>query len=172
MEWEAIVQRTLRWVQPRVFRRAYELLAGEQPVGSLQFEKAFSSLATAKLASWEWRFEREGMWSRRFRVRQPGSKDNVAVFQHDWRGNGVLTLADGGRVAWKRQNFWGTEWAFLTPSEQAMVSFKNEFGLKMAARVMIRRPYAERPETPLLVALGMYLAVLRRRKRRRHAAAS
>jgi len=170
MEWEAISQRTVRWVQPKVFRRAYELRAGEQPVGSLQFEKTLSSLATAKLAAWEWGFEREGLWSRRLRVCQAGSKGNLAVFQSDWRGNGVLTLADGGSVAWKRQNFWGTEWAFLTPSGQAMVGFKREVGLKMAARVTLRRAYADRPETPLLMALGWYLIVLRRRKRQRHAA--
>jgi hypothetical protein len=170
MEWEAISQRTLRWVQPRAFHHIYELRAGEQPVGSLQFERDFSSAATAKLAAWVWNFEREGFWSQRIRVRQADSTSDLAEFRQDWRGNGVLTLADGSSVAWKCQNFWGSEWAFLTPSDQVMVGFKNESGLKLTARVALRYDYVGRAETPLLVALGCYLLVLRRRKRQQHAA--
>jgi len=170
MEWEAISQRTLRWVQPSAFHHVYELRAGEQPVGSLEFEKAFNPQATAKLAAWEWNFEREGFWSQRIHVSQAGSTGSLAEFRQDWRGTGVLTLADGESVAWKRQNFWGSEWAFLTPSDQMMVGFKSEFGLKLTARVALRYDYVGRAETPLLVALGCYLLVLRRRKRRRHSA--
>ena len=168
MEWEEIRQRTLRWVQPKVFHRVYELRAGEQPVGSLEFEKAFSSNATAKLAGWTWSFEREGFLGRQFRVIQAGTTGSFAVFQQDWRSNGELTMADGSKVAWKRQNFWGTDWVFLTASEQRMVGFKDAFSLKLAAQVKLRYDYVDRPEMPLLVALGCYLLVLHRRKRQRH----
>ena len=42
-----------------------------------------------------------------------------------------------------------------------MVSFKHEMSLKQGAGVAIASSYAERPEIPLLLALGWYLMVLR-----------
>ncbi len=45
----------LHWVQPMTFERHFELRAEDHLLGSLRFETAFGTLATAELApGWRW----------------------------------------------------------------------------------------------------------------------
>jgi len=160
MDWRHMVEKGLRWTQPSAFRREFTLLAGDQQVGTLRFEKAFGSLATADLAGQRWTLKREGFWQPRVNVRQPGSAANLAVFRANWSGGGTLEFPDGRRYGWKCLNFWGSQWGFLSPDESPMLTFKHDGVFKTEARAEHEPSSRTLPEAPLLVALGWYLMVL------------
>jgi hypothetical protein len=95
-------------------------------------------------------------------VRNPGADASVAVFQSNWLGSGSLTLADGTRADWRKKNFWGTEWAFQTPSESRLVTFLSDHGFRVKMGVKVE-PSGERlADVALLIGLGFYLVMLRR----------
>jgi hypothetical protein len=158
------VGQNLTWIQPARTQQAFELHAGDVVVATLRFGRA--SPAIGEGDGHRWTFTREGFWHPRVRVRLPGSDDNVATFQASWSGGGSLQLSD--RVQrFRAANFWHSQWDWQDGDKHSLVRFKSHRGLlKMEGQVEIEPGAAGVPELPLIVVLGWYLLVWRRRRRR------
>ena len=52
----------LTWTQPKALKQAFELRAGEDVVGTLEFRNSFGSFATGESADGRWTFKRQGFF--------------------------------------------------------------------------------------------------------------
>jgi hypothetical protein len=157
-----IAPATLHWVQLRAIKHEFELLSGDELCGTLRWEKAFGSLASATSDDGQWTFKRVGFLNPRVTVRQPGSDLDIAIFKPGWTGSGVLEFPSGRRFQWEHKDFWRLEWTFQEASQE-LLRFKSKAGsLKMKVGVDLSPSVKNLPEASLLASLGMYLLVLMR----------
>ena len=149
----------LVWVQPARMKQDFELQAGDEVVGSLNWQRA--SLAAGETADQSWTFKREGFLHPQVTVRVPGSDDNVALFHPRWAGGGTLDLQQGKQLRFVAANFWHSQWDWLDAQKTPLVHFKSRQGLlKVEGQVEIETEAIQSPELPLLVVLGWYLLIL------------
>lgn len=163
----AIANQFLRWTQPALLKREYELRAGDEVVATLRWQKTFGSLALAETANGTWTFKRSGFLRPKVMVRVPGSETEVATFKPGWGGEGTLRFSDGRYYQWQHTNFWRSDWFFSDQGGEPLVHFKAEFEasaavilFKHAAEVKFEPTAASVPDLSLLTALGWYLMVL------------
>jgi hypothetical protein len=158
----------LEWTQPRAFDRYFELRAGDELVGTLQWEGMLSSLATARTAHGGWTLEQPGILNQRVEVRELHSDSLVATFTPKLMGNGILAFDDGHELEWEPTNFWATNWSFFDGADQPSVSLQE--GVEGARwRDMFKTQFTvtvdgeewTSPHQVLLAALGLYLIILR-----------
>ena len=155
-----VIHADLRWVQPHVFDRAYELRHGDELIATLAFRSAFGSFAAAASADGSWTFKRVGFWQARATVRVEGGTDNLAVFEHDtWSGGGTLTLA-GGRPIRVTTNFWQSKIEFLTDDDAVLFRYLTEGFLRQESQLEVMPPLLRMPEMPWLILFGWYLVVM------------
>jgi hypothetical protein len=156
-----LVGRALHWMQPSVLKREFELLCGNEVVGTLRWQKAFGSLALAEGADGAWTFKRSGFLRPKVTVRPAGSETEAAVFKPSWGGEGTLSFSDGRCYQWHHTSFWHSEWAFTNEAGEPLVHFKPDFALfKHAAEVTLEPSAVSVPDLSLLTLLGWYLMVL------------
>lgn len=183
---QEVADQQLIWRQPSALRQHYELCAGDEVVATLQWEKPWGSLATARTAEGEWSFKRSGFWQQRVGARPVGSEREVATFVPEWTGNGTLTVEGRRAFRWVGKGWLGLEKAWLErEGAPPLVGFKQIGGLKTEARVVLSAAAAALAATtqlddlyipvppeemappdepladlPLLVTLGFYLMIL------------
>jgi len=163
----------LEWAQCRAFGRQYELRAGDEVLGTLSWMKTFGTAALAFCAEGQWIFERPGFFARKVEVRDAGTGTQVALFQPNWRGDGLLKLVDGRTFQWVHTSFWGTQWLFVGAAGEPLLHFRSRSRrFKMTASVGIAPSALPAKELSLLTMLGWYLMVLRSRDISAAAAAS
>lgn len=159
----------LSWQQPRVFRREYELRAGDELLATLRRSGAFGMPMDAEIGTARFTLKAEGFFRSRITVREAGATGEPAVFSRvDFLGLGQqLALPNGRSYRWKKMSFWGSRWVFVDDSDRPLVSFtwRNRF-FWIGCDVEIAPGVLARPELPILVLLGWYLLLLRRRRRK------
>jgi hypothetical protein len=150
----------LRWTQPRLFDRNYELRCGEDTVATLSFRSAFGSLATAETAAGVWTFKRVGFWQTRATVRAEGQPVDLAVFEHNtWSGGGTLTFADG-RSLQVTTNLWQSRIEFRLDEDRVLFRYHTEGFLRHEASLEVLPEGEQFIELPWLLAFGWYLTVM------------
>jgi hypothetical protein len=156
-----LVGRELTWTQPERFHRRFELRSDAEVIATLQWEKAFGSLAAAVTADGGWTFKRGGFLKPHVTVREEGKASNLAVFEPGWTGSGSLEHANGRRFRWKSANFWSTQWAWSLPDGAGLLTFKRLSVLMRAeGQLEVAPAAASIPEAALLACLGWYLLIL------------
>lgn len=156
------------WTQPKAMHRTYELQAGDAIVGTLEFETAFGSLATARADDRTWSLKRMGFFRPHVTVRVAGSVDDVAVYRPKWTGTeGELAFDDGRVFTWTVANFWATRYEIKDASGLTLIEYRSggrESGLKdffkSQAHVMVTDAGRAHPHVALLVLVGWYLILL------------
>jgi hypothetical protein len=145
----------LRWINP-TNELAFELRAGDELVGQLQFDaegRGDSDTAGQRLT-----FKRQGFWPQRVIVRVPGSGANVAVFRISWKKGGTLEL-EGRRQLHLRAAIFLRRWDWTDMEGKPLVHLKKSV-LGFEGHVTIEPDAVTSPDLPLLVVLGWYLLVL------------
>jgi hypothetical protein len=154
-------KRELMWTGPDPSGRVYVLSAGDQEIGSLEFEDQEGSHASGRLAGCEWIFERSGVLHPRVRIRPADSEEPVAELALRFTGSGVVSFASGARYSWRPGNVLTTRWCLRREGEDKLICFVQEGGLSArGAKVVPCGDCAALPEFPVLVLLGWYLRVL------------
>jgi hypothetical protein len=156
--------RQLLWVQPKWYRRAYDLRddewTGGVVLGSLRWESAWRAVAVAEVGSERWRFSRGGFFRPSVMVAEVGSGARIGAFEGGWNGAGMLSLATGQVFSWRKANWWGSRWEWADPMGTRLALFRRAPASGRQEQVELS------PATPLaaggalLVALGWYLIVL------------
>lgn len=162
------IHQPLEWVQLKAMERRFELRAGEETLGSLEFQSAFGSLAVADCGTERWTFKRVGFFRPRVTIRREGEQQDLAVYRPKWSGSeGVLEISSGRTYTWQTANFWATRYVLAGEDGQALVSYQSGLDdnqikdlFKSQARVEISPAAARLPELPLLVCAGWYLILL------------
>lgn len=152
----------LTWEQPKLMKMEYELRAGTELLATLRFRSSFGSFATAECGMSCWTFKRVGFFNTRVTVRACDSESEIATFHQDtWKGGGSLDFPDGRKYL-ASTNFWQTRYEFTTEAGEVLVRFKHCAGFKDSSTVEVLPQAVFLAETPLLVCLGWYLAILLR----------
>jgi hypothetical protein len=122
-----VADQPLRWTQPGALKRNCELRAGDEVVETLQWQKAFGSLALADTAAGAWTLKRSGFLRPQVTVRVPGSDAEVAAFKPGWWGEGTLRFSDGARYEWQNTSFWRGQWAFAGEPLHGVAPHSRQF---------------------------------------------
>jgi hypothetical protein len=156
----SLIDRELKWSQPRALKQEYALHAGDELAATLIFPNSLRCAATGQSADGSWDFNREGPFHTRIVVRNTGSPEEIAAFKKPaWKACGILELPDG-RTYRTASNFWASRYCFIDSEEQPIVDLKNCGVLHRAANVTIAGRAAAIPELPMMVMLAWYLDVL------------
>ena len=86
-------QQTLKWVQPKMLKEAYELRSGEELIATLTFRGIAGTFATAESGDGSWTFKRVGFWQNKATIRAPKSESGPCCFQKqyvDGWGNPII----------------------------------------------------------------------------------
>jgi len=158
----------LIWTQPKFLKRAFQLLAGEEVVATLELAGAIRPKVVAATAEERWSFHREGVFSRSTRIESIESGAEVARFEENWRGGGTLTFQDGREYQWKSVSFWRGEYGFVGADLEPVVRLRTH-GISIRNRAqLVIEPSARRiPGLGVLATLGWFL-MLRPRRRGAH----
>lgn len=152
---------TLEWAQTSVMSQSFELRGDGAVVATLEWEKLFGSLATARTADGTWTFKRGGFLTPIVTVRAPGSEKDLAVLTVVWGGGGDLAIAGTRTYAWKRRGFWSGQWGFEWIDGGHILHFEPKFSIAKRKAELHLEPAAHAvPELPLLATLGWYLLIL------------
>ena len=152
-------EQELVWRHPSILKQEYELRAGAETLATLRWPRALGSLAEAEAVKGRWTFKRTGFWKPRATIRIAGSEEDVAIFQPQWTGNGVLGFADGSSSRrWTGTNFLRTRFAWEDERGDPLVRLHSR-GLRTEAEVALEPDALRLPELPLLVIFGLYLVV-------------
>jgi hypothetical protein len=155
-----VIRQPLRWSQPSMLARDYELRSGSELVATLSLRSAFGTLAHAQSADGSWTFKRVGFWQTRATVREDGAARDLASFEHNtWRGGGTLRFADG-RSLLVTTNFWQTHIEFRLSEDHVLFRYRTEGFLRQAAELEIMPGLAAMREGPWLLLFGWYLVVM------------
>ena len=154
----------LTWTQPKTFKQLFELRAGDEVVGTLEFRNSFGSFATGESADGRWTFKRQGFFRPTVTVRAAGSETDLAIFKNKtWTGGGTLEFPDGRHLL-VSTNFWHTRFEIATDTDSPLVSYRRTTGvLHMSSAITIHPQAEDLPDLPWLVMLGWYLKVLMHR---------
>ena len=157
------ISHELRWQQPRALREEYELLAGDEMIGTLKFRSMFGSFATAESADGCWTFKRVGFLKTRVTIRACGAEEELALFRNStWRGGGTLELP-AGRTYRANVNLWASRYEFRTEERTPLLTFRTGGIIHASATVQVHDAARSLAELPWLVMLGWYLCVMLRR---------
>ncbi len=151
----------LAWRQPHWRRSTWELMAGEERIGSLMVRGTFRERTRAEGPAGAWEFR--ARWTGRVEIAPPGSRDSTARFETRWWGGGAITTASGFRYGWDRIGFWKPEHVLTNDSGFACIRFRTRASFsRLACDVQIEPPGFRIPELEALIMLGWRLLVMRR----------
>jgi hypothetical protein len=155
-----VIRRPLRWVQPRISQRLFELRSARGTVATLSFRSAFGSFATASSAEGNWTFKRIGFWQTRATVRAEGEMADLAVFEpHTWSGGGTLRLADGRSIL-VTTNLWQTKIEFQLAEDHVLFRYRTEGFLRQESELEVMPSLDGMRERAWLLLFGWYLVVM------------
>jgi hypothetical protein len=153
--------RELKWTQPELLKKYFELLCGDDRIGTLRWEKSFGSLATAEASEGQWTFKRGGFLRPHVTVRESGSAETIAMFEASWGGTGSLQYRGGQRIRWAPSGFWHSRWMWVSENGPEIAGFSSDHRfMKTEGRLEVSTDGAGLPELPLLALLGWYLLIL------------
>ena len=150
----------INWKQPNAFKMEYELRAGEEVIGTLNFRSSFGSMATAECVDGCWTFKRTGIFKPKVTIRVCDSENEIGVFNNNtWSGGGTLELTNGQKLM-ASTNFWQTNFEITTESGRSLIQYHHSGVVRLSSKVNILPAATGYPELPWLVMFGWYLAVL------------
>ncbi len=146
----------LYWQRPSIFKRFYELHAGNETIATLQWTGAFKRSARAETADGQWEFQPEGVFKTRTYIRDAATGTEIAVIKGSTGGDGELEFADGRRFRWDTTSFWTGKRSWSLGSGMALAHLSRS-----GKKIEIEEWALSQPELPLLLAFGFYILKLR-----------
>ena len=154
------VRSPLRWVQPRLSDRRFELRNCEGLVATLSFRNASGTFASARSADGRWTFKRVGLWQTRATVRAEGATADLAGFDyHTWGCGGTIRLADG-RAIRVTANLRQQPVEFQFTEGHPLFRYRTDGFPLRQSDVDVLPPLECMPEMPWLLLFGWYLVVM------------
>ncbi len=156
----------LTWSRAGYLPAAYAIHWNGTEIGTLAWERFFTSHAIARADGTAWRIRRHGF--RQLLVEDAASGDAVASVRLHLFGSGELDFADGRHLALKRTSLLPRGIAFQDQLGSDLVSIHGHLAsIFRGGYCRIEPAGAELPEAALVALLGVYI-LIRRARRRAH----
>ena len=168
---ESMVGRDLNWVRPGIFKRSYELHAGDIVVATLGWSTILSMEAKAESADGCCKFARKGIWKTEITVTQCEHAEPLVTFMGARISRNQKIDLPGGKQVFLKTNFWRTRYTLETDTREPLAIISRERFFSGANHLELRRRGTSYAEFPWLVLLMWYLILLARRRAQAHAAA-
>lgn len=152
----------LVWQRVGIFSSNSELLAGDERIATLTSQSAWTARAEGVVAEGRWTFRDQGIFRSRVTARAAGQSIDAAVFFPNWRGEGVIRLADGGTWRW-RSSFWGGKYGLGNDSGEPWIRAVTKLSWRARAEVTFG-PEAPAPLLPFATLLSLFLLDLTHRR--------
>jgi|SRR6185503_19171131 len=153
--------KSLDWVQAARLKHNFELRAGDELVGTLEWSEGVSGGAKARSEDGSWVVQRHGFLRPRVTVRASEATEDAAVFEPSWSGSGDITITGGQRLRLASSNLWRNDWRLTTAEGQSLLRLRPATGLmRMSAKLDIDASAASFPQLPAIVFLSFSVLVL------------
>ncbi len=153
----------LKIFQSKIWKREFELRAGDEVIAKLFYPKYYSDLSELEIGEEAYEFYRPKFFTRKVDVRKKGYQNPFAHFKNNfWGSKGILELPRGLRINMKFGFFKKQVEIFLGEND-LLVSILNKFSIKERSEVIIEKGSGIIDEYPWIIMLGFYLAQLMRR---------
>jgi hypothetical protein len=145
--------------QPSVFKRIYELRAGDELIGTIQQKGFFGMRWEVSLLNKSWEIYRPSIWRSTLEIREGGYEMPIADFAKEgFRSRGVVTLPMGERLKIAPHLFRGfTE--ISNEQDECLVRIKSSASLKEKAEVHIEKRSEAVDKYPWIIILAYIIAV-------------
>lgn len=167
---ESMIGRELQWVQPSIFKRVYELRAGDMVVARLEWMKFLGMAAKVESGDGCWVIDQKGVWKSEVTVRKCEHDEPLITIEEErFKRTQKLVLQDKKLVILK-SNFWRTTFTLETDTHEPLAIVRKHGFFSLKFDVELRRRGASYAEFPWLVLLTWYLILVAIRRARAHAA--
>lgn len=157
---------TLHWTRSRFIPAAFSLLWNGTEVGSVAWERLFSSSALLRAGEGMWRIRRIGFWS--FAVTDAAHDAVVATLDLHPFGSGELHFVQGRTVALRLASFLPPSWSLRDENGSEIVNLRGRFAsIFRGGDCTIQPAGASEPEVGLVALVGIYVLMRRARRRAR-----
>jgi len=157
--------KTLNFVQPSIWKRAFELKDGEQVIGTLTYPKFFSIRVEAKIFDKKWEFYQPTWWKRLIDIREIGKELPIASYKPpDFKKKAKLELPHGESV-FLCSNLFRTTYEIQDRYETRLVLFKNKFSMKANTEIQIEKRSEIMDKYSWILLLMLYVELNKKRRR-------
>jgi hypothetical protein len=156
----------LTWSRAGYLPAAYAIHWNGTEIGTLAWERFFSSRAIARAGDGAWRIRRHGF--RQLLIEDARSGDAVATMHLHLFGSGQLEFADGRRLTLHRASLLPLALAFQDQVGSDLVNVRGHWAaIFRGGYCRIEPAGAALPEVALVALLGIYILIRRARRRAR-----
>jgi hypothetical protein len=150
----------LKWVEPSMIKKEYELRSGEEAIAFLKFRSSFGTMATGESGDGCWTFKRTGFFKTKITIRKSESETEVGTFINgNWNDGGTLEVTDGRKLFFTT-NFWNTKLDLKDENENVLMTYHTKGLLKTTAELEISKTAERIYGLPWIIMLGWYLIIM------------
>lgn len=157
--------KTLHFIQPSIWKRAFELRDGSQIIGTLTYPKFFSLRAAANIFDTKWEFYEPHWWKRVIEIREVGKELPIASFKPGvFKKKEKLELPHGESL-WFSSNLLGTTLEILDHYNASLVLLKRKMNVKTTYEIQIEKRSEVLDRNPWVLMLLIYVEINKSRRR-------
>lgn len=165
---ETVLDHTLEFIQPKIFKRNYELRFGSEVLAIINIPKAISSRTEITTAEGKWILTCEGTFIKKIiMVREDNPNNQLECRVNQWTSKTFVDFPDGKKYHIKT-NLTKTSIDINKESGENVVNFKTRGLFKKITRITFNRMNIIKDHITTLVILGMYTEILNRREAHHH----
>lgn len=154
----------LKLVQPSIWKRVYQLLAGDDILMTMRYPKWYSSEPTVEGFGETWELSKPSFWRSELEIKKQHNQLPFAKYEPEgWKGSGVFGLPNGERIEY-RFDFWKNANELYSQQKIRLVSFKRESIFKGAINVTLEYESSLLEKNPWII-MAVYHFILERRQR-------
>lgn len=157
--------KTLRFIQPSIWKRSFELRDGNDIIGSLDYPKFFSVRAEVKIFGSKWEFYEPKWWKNLIEIREAGKELPIADYKPPtFKQKGKLELPHGESV-FLCNNFFRTTYEIQDRYEKRIVLYKNKMSMKTNTEIQIEKRSEIMDKYPWILLFIVYVELNKKRQR-------
>ncbi|NWF88402.1 MAG: hypothetical protein HXY50_02965 [Ignavibacteriaceae bacterium] len=157
--------KTLNFVQPSIWKRNFELLDGNEVIGTLTYPKFFSVKAEAKIFDNSWEFYEPKWWKNLIEIREPGRELPIASFKPALLKNKETLKLPSGESMILNSNLFSTTIEILDHYSSRLVSLKRKMNVKTTYEIQIEKRSEVLDRNPWVLLLIIYAEINKNRRR-------
>jgi uncharacterized protein YxjI len=157
--------KTLRLVQPSIWKRAFELRDGDEIIGMLTYPKFFSVSAQANIFDTKCEFYEPKWWKNLIEIREPGKELPIASFKPAiLKSKEKFELPRGESVVLS-SNLFSTTLEILDHYNSRLVVLKRKMNVKTTYEIHIEKRSEVLDRNPWVLLMIIYVEINKSRRR-------
>ncbi len=161
-----LVGETLFIRQPSIWKRNYELLHGEEVLGTIRSKSFLGRSIIFKMEKNEWEIYQPSFWKTEIAIRQVGYELPYATFKRErLKFGGIVKMYKGEQVKIEYKLF-KKGYNIQTTSGELLVTFKDRVSFKEKTQLHIERKSDLLDKYPWVIALAWHIMLQRKRAAR------